>query len=113
MEKKVLVFSFESTDEHIGLVEMETDDIFVCSHVLTMFKQPDQKGQMSVNTIPFSFNATGIEKVTIVKKHLKWYSEDMDKDIKKNFLTSVSGLVVANTADLQNLNKNNVVPFKK
>lgn len=113
MNNDVIVFSFDSMDENLGLWVSETDDEIVCNNVVTLLKQQDERGNMSVNTIPFAFNSTGLKEIHIIKKHLKWYSKDMDPSIKTKYLASVSGIIVADSTSMKNLEKNNVVPFHK
>ena len=116
MDSKLIVFSMDGTDEHLGVIESETDTHYIINHVFTFAKQYDASGKLTVNVVPFVLNSVGIKKITIMKTKIAWFTEEMDENFKKQFTASLSGIVVAGADTMNKLKKNNIVDlqsFKK
>lgn len=116
MDSKLIVFSMDATDEHIGVIESETDTHYIINHVFTFAKQYDASGKLTVNVVPFVLNSCGIKKITIMKTKIAWFTEEMEESFKQQFLASLSGIVVAGADTMNKLKKNNIVDlqsFKK
>jgi len=109
MEQKVVVFSMDGTDEHVGIFVEETDTQLTLSNVFTFAKQYDQTGGLSVSMVPFVFNSCGIKEVTLFKHKIVWSTSEVDKDFKQQYIASLSGLVVADGSALNQLKKDNNV----
>ncbi len=108
-DRQIIVFSMDGTTEHVGVLESETDDYYMINNVFTFAKQYDSSGKIVVNVVPFVLNSCGIKKVYIMKSKIIWYSLDVDDKFKKQFLASLSDIVVADSSTLTKLKKSNIV----
>ncbi len=117
MDTRIVVFSMDGTDEHLGVIESETDTQYIINHAFTFAKQYDASGKLTVNVVPFVLNSCGIKKITIMKTKIAWMAEEIDEAFKQQFLASLSGIVVAGADTMSKLKKgNNIVDlnsFKK
>jgi len=108
--KRVLAFALGQMEEHVGVVESEKDTFFILSNVITLIKEPQKNGELSISNIPFNFNVVGLKTVTINKNHLQWYSEDFDEGFKQKYLAALSGIVIPEAKNIQDI-KDKVIQF--
>jgi hypothetical protein len=47
--KRVLAFALGQMEEHVGVVESEKDTFFILSNVITLIKEPQKNGELSIS----------------------------------------------------------------